>query len=72
MEFKAPGEYVGEWIVGKVQSGLENYVIDFITVSPILLGVSVGVYGLFNMFSSKLAKFSVFLVLLYGFLVIVV
>lgn len=75
-DIKTPGEYIGGWIEGwaidKAQSGLESFVLDLITATPILVGVSIGVYALLNMVSSKLAKLGVFTVFAYGSLVIIV
>lgn len=54
----------------KIKSGITDLVADYITAIPILLGVSVAVYAVCNMFSSKLANLSVFGVFVYGALVI--
>ena len=58
---------VWEWLYEKaIGEGLSHWVTDFISVFPILAVVSIGVFGLINMFSRSLAKFGVIGVFILG------
>lgn len=67
-DFKSPAEYGLDWITDKL---ISDFVTDFIAAFPILIGVSIGVYALVSMVSSKLAKVGVVGVFLYGALVVI-
>jgi uncharacterized membrane-anchored protein len=72
MEIKAPVEYVGDWIGAKFKEGMTDIVLEYISVIPILVGVSIGVYALCGMFSKSFAKLGVMGVFGYGFLVVLI
>lgn len=60
-----------ELVVDKIKEGAADLAISYIEALPIMLGVSVGVYALISMVSSKLAKLGVGAVFIYGGLVVV-
>lgn len=57
--------------VDKIKSGYADFLVDYLSAFPILIGVSIGVYALLNMISSKLANLGVGGVFVYGALVII-
>ncbi|MGM8215192.1 hypothetical protein ACLIA0_06385 [Bacillaceae bacterium W0354] len=61
-----------EWVSDKVKDAIVNFTADFITITPLLIGVSIGVYALINMFSSRLASLAVKGVFVYGALLVIV
>jgi len=63
MEWRGPITY---WVESKIKGGLADMATDYILAAPIMIGVSIGVYALLNMFSSNLAKFGVAGVFVYG------
>lgn len=63
---------ITQLFIDNLSNGFESFIIDLITVSPILAGVSIGVYALIGMVSKTLAKFGVAGVFLYGALIIVI
>lgn len=68
MEWRGPVTY---WVETKIKGGLTDMVTDYISAAPIMIGISIGVYALLNMFSSKVAKLGVIGVFLYGGLVVI-
>lgn len=65
-------ESIGGYIYEKlISGGIEQWVSDYIMALPFLVCVSIGVWGLFNMFSSKLATLSIGFVMILGGLVII-
>jgi len=56
----------------KIKEGVANFASDFLAALPIVVGVSVAVYALVSMISSKLAKMGVAVVFIYGALVVIV
>lgn len=68
MEWRGPITY---WVESKIKGGLTDMVTDYISAAPIMIGVSIGVYALCNMVSSKLAKIGVFGVFAFGASVVV-
>jgi hypothetical protein len=70
MEIKAPMEYVGDWIGVQIKEGMTDILADYISVIPILVGVSIPVYALCSMFSKTFAKLGVVGVFGYGFLIV--
>jgi len=68
---KGPAIHGVEWISEKIKSGMTDILADYITVIPILIGVSIPVYALLNMISKSLAKLGVVTVFIYGWLVVV-
>lgn len=60
-----------ELALDKIKEGAADIVINYIEALPVILGVSIGVYALINMFSSKLAKLGVVAIFAYGGLVTV-
>ncbi len=77
-----PFDSAGDWLKGLIKKPFEwagdqvkdifvDLAIDYITVIPILTGVSIGVYALVNMFSKGLAKMSVVGVFGYGALLVI-
>nr|BDD44100.1 hypothetical protein 1 [Bacillaceae bacterium] len=67
---KSPAEWGIEKITDNLKEGMADFAADYISAFPILIGVSIGVYALISMFSSKLAKMGVIGVFLYGALII--
>lgn len=65
---KSPAEYGLEWITDQFITG---FVSNLIIAFPILVGVSIGVYALVQMFSKRLASLGVVGVFLYGSLIII-
>lgn len=61
-EFRTPKEF----IVDKIKTSLTDTFIDYLTVSPIVIVVSLAVYMLVRMFSRSLAKMSVIGIVLYS------
>lgn len=61
-EFLTPSE----WVAEKFKTHLADLFIDYLTVSPIVIGVSAAVYFLVGMFSKTLAKLGVVAVVLYS------
>lgn len=70
-DFKSPAAYGLDWITDKLKEGMADFLVDFIGAFPILIGVSLGVYALVSMISSKLAKMGVVGVFVYGALVVI-
>ena len=66
----APITIVTDWITNKIQTSATELMLGYVTVLPIMIVVSIGVYVLLNMISSKLANLGVAGVFIYGFLVI--
>ncbi|WP_101844197.1 hypothetical protein [Halobacillus sp. Marseille-P3879] len=62
---------VTEWIVGRAKEGMTDLLAEYITVSPLLVGVSIGVYAFLNMVSKGLAKLGVIGVFLYGGMIVI-
>ncbi|RDY70342.1 hypothetical protein DXT76_13840 [Halobacillus trueperi] len=54
------------WVGGKIKEGMADLLAEYIAVSPLFIGVSIGVYALLNMFSKGLAKLGVAGVFIYG------
>jgi|GEM_PF-3942152 len=67
--FEEPVTYGLEKITERLLGG---FVTDFLAAFPILIGVSIGVYALISMISSKLAKTGVAGVFLYGTLIVLI
>ncbi len=61
----------GEYVVNRIQENFHEMVLDYISVFPILIGVSFGVYALLQMMNKSLAKTGTILVFVYGALVVV-
>ncbi|MFD2209358.1 hypothetical protein ACFSMW_06510 [Virgibacillus halophilus] len=68
---KNPILKVWDFFVDKIKSGFADIAADYITAFPIMVGVSIAVYALVSMFSSKLAKLGVVGVFAYGALVVI-
>lgn len=64
-EIRTPKEFV----VDKIKTSLADSFIEYLTISPIVIVVSIGIYMLVGMFSKSLAKMSVFAVFLYSIFV---
>ena len=60
-----------DWITTKIKSGIADIAVDYISVLPILAGVSIAVYALCSMFSKSFAKLAVVFVFGYGLLIII-
>jgi len=69
---KSPAEWGTEVFVDKLKEGMASILTDYISAFPILIGVSIGVYALVSMFSSKLAKMGVIGVFVYGALLVII
>lgn len=61
-----------DWTMGKIKDMAINFANEFIIVTPVLVGISIGVYALFNMFSNRLATLAVKGVFIYGALLVLV
>lgn len=61
------GGFIYEKFIG---GGIEHFVSHYIMALPVLVGVSIGVWGLLNMVSSKLATWGVGFVMALGALMI--
>jgi hypothetical protein len=70
MEIKAPMDYVGDWIGAKIKEGMTDVLAEFISVTPILVGVSIPVYALCSMINKTFAKIAVVGVFGYGLLIV--
>lgn len=70
--FDGPVTYGIKKLTDHLQEGMIDFVVDFITVFPILAVVSLGVYALVGMLSKRLANAGVMGVFVYGALVIIV
>jgi hypothetical protein len=65
-------ESIGGLIYEKfIGGGIEHWVSDYIMALPFLVDVSIGVWGLCNMVSSRLATLSVGFIMVLGGLVII-
>ena len=71
-DFFTKGPVVRGWelTLDKIKEGAADLAISYIDALPIMLGVSIGVYALINMFSKPLAKLGVMAVFLYGGVII--
>lgn len=61
-----------DWMTDKIKEGATDLLAGYISVTPILIGVSIAVYALLGMISKTLAKLGVIGVFLYGGLIILV
>lgn len=61
----------GEWMGDKLKEKLTDFLVEYITVSPIVIVMAAGIYMLVSMVSRTLAKLSVVVVVLYSLAVAV-
>ena len=60
------------WLGNKLASGfIQDWIANYMLVLPVLLGVSIGVWGLLNMISGRLANLGVGFVMVLGGLLII-
>lgn len=63
------------YMAGKITDYLKesaiNFIVDYITVFPLLAAISIGVYALISMISRRLASLGVIGVFIYGALVVI-
>ena len=71
IDIKNPVGLGVEWAADQFKSVLAAFLADFITVIPVLLGVSIGMYALLGMISERLAKLGVVGVFIYGGLLVI-
>lgn len=71
---KMPIDYIRELVEEKgkeiIINGIQDYLIDFVSVFPILTAVAFGTYICFSMVSKTLAKVGVIGVFFYGAIVV--
>lgn len=65
------GEKVGEWAFELTKDYLGDLATEYISLIPIMAGVSIATYAFFNMVSNSLARMSVVGVFAYGGLVVI-
>ena len=66
------GEKVGEMAFNYLKENITALGLEYLEAVPILAGMSIATYALFNMVSRSLANLSVFGVFAYGGLVVLV
>lgn len=71
IDIKNPVDLGAEWVAEQFKSVLATFLAEFITVIPVLLGVSIGMYALLAMISERLAKLGVVGVFIYGSLLVI-
>ena len=63
-------QFLPLYIEEKIKSGAAAILADYISGLPIMIGVSIGVYALLQMFSKNLARLGVYGVFIYGGLIV--
>lgn len=67
-----PQHNTWEWIAQKILGdGLQHWIADYIVALPLLVGISIGVWGLLNMVHSRLATWGVMGVFVLGGLAVI-
>ncbi|WP_226085627.1 M23 family metallopeptidase [Mesobacillus sp. S13] len=61
-------KWIGEKVLG---DGLQHWIADYIVALPLLVGISIGVWGLLNMVHSRLATWGVMGVFILGGLAVI-
>lgn len=61
---------ITDWITNKIKLGIADIIAEYISAFPILIGVSIAVYALVAMISKSFARIAVYIVFLYGFLIV--